>query len=175
MADWVIRPLRREDDRDGFSCGEEALDRFFRSYAGQNQFRFHVATTWVAVEHGSVLGFVTTTAASLERHRVPDDRLRARLPDYPLPVLRLARLGVDLRAQGRGLGRALVRHAFELALAQRDLAGCVGVVTDAKPNATSFYASLGFTTMGGVREGLLQDATQPMFLGIRAIANAAGR
>ena len=60
-------------------------------------------------------------------------RLRRRLPSYRLPVLRLARLGVDQRAQGLGVGSALLRHVLSLALEQRDALGCIGVVTDAKP------------------------------------------
>jgi hypothetical protein len=40
---------------------------------------------------------------------VPSARLRKRLPAYPLPVLRLARLGVDTRAQGLGIGKTLLR------------------------------------------------------------------
>ncbi len=44
-----IRPLRQEDDRSGFSCGQADLDRFFQHYAGQNQFKLHLAVSYVAV------------------------------------------------------------------------------------------------------------------------------
>lgn len=172
MADVEIRLLRRDDDRGAFSCGDPALDRFFQHYAGQNQFRLHLAATWVAVRGATILGFATVASGSIERHEVPDDRLRSRLPAYPLPVLRLARLGVDRRAQGLGLGTALVRHALRLALSQRDTVGCVGVVTDAKPGAVPFYAGLGFVPIDGVREGLLHGDPTPMFLGIATIAAA---
>ena len=174
MGELQIRLLRREDDRSTFSCGEPALDRFFQHYAGQNQFRLHLAVTWVAARGESLLGFATVTGGSLERAAVPDPTTRRRLPDYPLPVLRLARLGVDRRAQGLGIGRALVRHVLELALAQRDQVGCVGVVTDAKPGAVPFYEGLGFQQLAGVREGLLHGEPTPMFLGIGAIAAAQG-
>lgn len=66
---------------------------------------------------------------------MPSARLRKRLPAYPLPVLRLARLGVDTRAQGLGIGKALLRHVLALAVEQRGRIGGVGVVTDAKPEA----------------------------------------
>lgn len=65
--------------------------------------------------------------------------MRRRLPAYPLPILRLARFGVDRRAQGLGAGRALLRHVLALALDPRDSFGCIGVVTDAKPEAVAFY------------------------------------
>lgn len=174
MAELEIRLLRREDDRSGFHCGEPALDRFFQHYAGQNQFKLHLCVTWVAARGAELLGFVTLVGGSLERATVPDSALRRRLPEYPLPILRLARLGVDRRAQGLGIGRALVRHALRLALGRHFPTGCVGVVTDAKPGAVDFYAGLGFIPLAGVREGLLHGEPTPMFLGIGEIGAASG-
>lgn len=96
--DVEIRRLTREDDRSDFSCGEPAIDRFFEHYAGQNQFRLHLAVTYAAVVQTRIVRFATIAAPSIERANVPGARLRRRLPEYPLPVLRLARLGVDSRA-----------------------------------------------------------------------------
>ena len=59
-----------------------------------------------------------------------------------------------------------------LALRQRDQADCIGVVTDAKPAAVSFYESLGSVPLKGVREGLLHGEPLPMFLAIGTIAAA---
>ncbi len=111
------------------------LDRFFEHYAGQNQFKLHLAVTYVAVGDGRIVGFATVAASAIERVHVPSACLRKRLPDYPLPVRRLARLGVDARAQGVGVGKCLLLHVLKVALAQRARMGCVGVVTDAKPDA----------------------------------------
>lgn len=167
-----IRPLARDDDRSMFSCGHPDIDRYFAHYAGQNQFKLHLTVTYVALIEESLLGFATVAASSIERMTVPGARLRKRLPAYPLPVLRLARLGVDKRAQGQGIGKALLRHVLELAVDQRDRIGCVGVVTDAKPEAVAFYQGLGFAVIEGVREGLLHGGPVPMFIGIGSIAAA---
>ena len=164
-----IRPLAREDDRTDFRCGHPDLDRFFEHYAGQNQFKLHLAVTYVAVVGGRIGGFATVAASSLERHGVPNTRLRKRLPAYPLPVLRLARLGVAEPVHGLGIGKALLRHVLLLAVMQRDQAGCVGVVTDAKPDAVHFYESFGFASLDGVREGLMHGEPLPMFLAIDTI------
>jgi GNAT superfamily N-acetyltransferase len=166
-----IRRLARGDDRSAFSCGQSDLDRFFEHYAGPNQFKLHLAVTYVAVAEDRILGFATVTAASIERANVPGARLRKRLPGYPLPVLRLARLGVDTRAQGLGIGKALLRHALRLAIEQRDHSGCVGVVTDAKPEAVSFYESLGFVKVERIQEGLMAGEPLPMFLAIGTVAS----
>ena len=167
-----IRPLARDDDRSGFSCGQADLDRFFEHYAGQNQFKLHLAVTYVAVVDEHLVGFATVAASSIERSRVPSARLRKRLPTYPLPVLRLARLGVDTRAQGLGIGKALLRHVLALAVEQRERFGCVAVVTDAKPESVSFYQSLGFAPVEGVCEGLLHGEPLPRLLTVDAIASA---
>ena len=167
-----IRPLVRDDDRSSFSCGHADLDRFFEHYAGQNQFELHLAVTYVAVVDKRLVGFATIAASSVERARVPSARLRKRLPAYPLPVLRLARLGVDTRAQGLGIGKALLRHVLALAVEQRDRFGCVAVVTDAKPESVSFYQSLGFVPVEGVREGLLHGEPLPMLLTVDTVASA---
>jgi GNAT superfamily N-acetyltransferase len=167
-----LRRLARDDDRADFSCGQSDLDRFFEHYAGQNQFKLHLAVTYVAVAEGRIAGFMTVAPCSIERASVPDARLRRRLPSYPLAALRVARLGVDVRAQGLGIGRALLRHGLRLALDQRERVGCIGVVTDAKPDAVAFYQSLGFTAVDGIIEGRLVGEPLPMFLGIETIAAA---
>ncbi|MBI4700618.1 MAG: hypothetical protein HY744_05555 [Deltaproteobacteria bacterium] len=74
-----VRALRPEDDRDGFHSGDPDLDRFFLRYAGQNQFRHHIGTTYVAVEQGTILGFATAAAAEIEATVLPEKH-RAGLP-----------------------------------------------------------------------------------------------
>lgn len=167
-----IRPLRASDNRAAFCCGEPAIDRFFAYYAGQNQFKLGLAVTYVAVVGECILGFATVAVGSIERREVPHTQLRRRLPSYPLPILRLARLGVDQSVQGGGLGHQLLRHVFSLARAQRDTLGCIGVLTDAKPDAIPFYQKLGFTQLEGVRSGSLIGHASPMFLDIQTIAVA---
>ena len=66
-AEIEIRPLRPDDDRGAFSCGRPDLDRFFQHYAGQNQFRLHLAVTYVATAPERLLGFATVSVGSLER------------------------------------------------------------------------------------------------------------
>lgn len=121
---------------------------------------------------GRLFGFATVSVGSVERTNLPSQRNKRRLPAYPLPTLRLARLGVDRQAQGLGVGRALLRHVLTLALHQRDSLGCVGVVTDAKPEAVEFYRRYGFEPLEGVREGALHGDTRPLFLHLGAVEEA---
>ncbi len=82
----TIRPLQTEDDRSDFRSGNIELDRFFQRYAGQNQFKHHIGTTYIAVENDVIVGFATVAASQLEIEHLPPQR-RKRLPRYPLPVL----------------------------------------------------------------------------------------
>lgn len=168
-----VRQLRPDDDRTGFSWGQPDLDRFFLRYAGQNQFKHHVGVTWLAVDEeggGGILGFATVSASQIEASDLPPEQ-RKRIPRYPLPVLRLARLGVDQSAQGRGVGLRLLKAVFMLARQMAGDVGCVGVVVDAKAEATPFYARFGFEALHEVIEGELGDRPKPtpMFLPLRLI------
>jgi GNAT superfamily N-acetyltransferase len=147
-----IRLLRPDDDRAAFTCGNIDLDRFFRSFAGQNQFRLHIGTTYVACGEGRILGYATVSAGSIVIDRL-SLREQRRLPAYPLPVLRLARLAVASDHHGRGIGSRLRRFVFELAREMATRLGCVGVVVDAQPQAVGFYARLGFSELPVVAGG----------------------
>ena len=169
-----IRRLESNDDRSGFRSGNIELDRFFQRYAGQNQFRHHIGTTYVAIQAGGITGFVTVSSGEMMAEELPKP-LRGRLPAYPLPILRVARLAVDERFQDHGIGRLLLRAMLELALEMRDRVGCTGVVVDAKPDAVDFYSGLGFKVIELV-SGALGDRPEPvaMLLPIREIAVAVG-
>jgi GNAT superfamily N-acetyltransferase len=96
--------------------------------------------------------------------------VRARLPHYPLPIIRLSRLAVDERCQRKGIGSRLLRFVLELAIDLRDRFGCTGVVVDAKPNALDFYKGLGFVELPALI-GTLGDRPEPvpMFLPIKQV------
>ena len=168
----TIRRLEPDDDRTKFQSGNIDLDRFFARYAGQNQFRHHIGTTYVAIdEETEILGFATVVASELTAARISDTK-RKRLPAYPLPVLRLARLAVDRRFQGRGIAGALLRAVFILARQMAADMGCLGIAVDAKPEAITFYKGLGFIMLE-TEAGELGDRPQPlpMFLELGAIPN----
>jgi GNAT superfamily N-acetyltransferase len=164
-----IRALRPSDDRLPFRSGDDALDRFFHQFAGQNQFRHHLGVTYVAVEQDRVLGFATLAPRHIEIEALPE-RTRKRLPRYPVPVLGLARLAVDEFVRSIGLGSQLLRFVLALAAKMADEVGCAGVVVDAKPAAITFYSKYGFTAFE-VLEGQSDARPRPttMWLPIQAI------
>src|ERR1700733_7644435 len=97
---FLIAPLGAEHNRASFCCGEEALDRYFKTQATQD-IRRRIANCFVAVElaTGSVAGYYTIAATSIPLVDLPPEDTK-RLPRYPtLPAVRIGRLAVDKRFQ----------------------------------------------------------------------------
>lgn len=158
---FKVRRLEPEDDRSGFSSGNVDLDRFFIRYAGQNQFRHHIGTTYIALDEDErIVGFATVAPSEIRPDLVPSKQGK-KLPRYPLPVLRLARLAVDERAKGAGVGRLLLQSMIALARQLAESVGCVGVIVDAKPQAVAFYDNLGFVSLEALA-GQLGDRPEPL-------------
>lgn len=163
------------DKRTDFCCGNIELDRFFQRYAGQNQFRHHIGTTYVLMIERRITGFVTVSAGEINVENLPAS-LRHRLPEYPLPIMRIARLAIDKQFQGLGLGKKILRASFQLALEMKAHFGCIGIIVDAKQKSIEFYQKLGFISLQTLA-GELGDRPQPIavFLPIRNIEQARQR
>ena len=170
-----IRALRSGDDRSPFRSGDAVLDLFFHKYAGQNQFRHYLGTTYVAVEGEKIVGFATVAPRHLDIDDLPE-RLRKKLPRYPISVLGLGHLAVDTTARSLGLGAQLLRFVLRLAMKMSDEVGCAGVVVDAKEGAVGFYERYGFTPLE-LLEGQAESKPLPtaMWLPIQVIRAAGGR
>ena len=155
-----VRLLRPIDDRSGLCSGDPDLDRFFIRYAGQNQFRHHIGTTYVALENDAIKGFATVSASTIEVDELSSAR-KKRFPQYPIPVLRLTRLAVSEPDRNRGIGLTLLRSVFYLACEMSEKVGCIGVVVDAKPDAVGFYTRYGFEKLE-VLQGTLANRPEPI-------------
>lgn len=91
-------------------------------------------------EDGRVAGYYALTAGSVEREAATE-RMAAGTGGYPVPVIVLTRLGVDVAEQGRGLGRALVRDALLQVAAVSTRVGVRALLVHAESDgAARFYA-----------------------------------
>jgi len=138
-----IELLEARHGREDFDCGNEALNDFLRRRAGQQQRRRFGKTYVVLADNGmGVIGFVTVSVGQVEALALP---LQLKLPRHPAPMLRIGRLAVDKRAQGKGIGRDLLAFALHLALEFAERVGLYAVVVDAKDaQAAEFYRRLHF-------------------------------
>lgn len=142
----VQRLNGRLQDRSSFDCGEPSLNRYLREHAGQHM-RDGIATTHVLLEDDApsrILGYYTLAAAQLSLQELqPVDR--GRLPRYPVPVARLARLAVAVSEQGQGLGESLLQDAVKRCMDLRGELGVRALLVDALDNgAATFYRLHGF-------------------------------
>jgi GNAT superfamily N-acetyltransferase len=137
----IVR-VNEHHDRATFDCGSPPLNDFLRRYARQNEAagisRTYVATAQSDQRH--VLGYYSLAATSVAFEKLPSEATK-RLPRYPVPAALLARLAVDRRAQGRGIGGLLIADAYKRALAAADVLGVALLVIHAKDEAAKrFYA-----------------------------------
>lgn len=139
-----IQLLDREHRRDSFDCGHPTLNDFLQRQAGQQQRRGFGKTYVVLADDGlSVIGFVTLSVGQVATQSLPAN---LKLPRYPVPILRIGRLAVDRREQGKGYGQDLLAFALRLALEFSAHVGLYAIVVDAKDGgAATFYQRLGFT------------------------------
>lgn len=136
-------PLAEEFAVEGFACGHPALDEFLVRHALQAQ-RANTARTFVALRANRVVGYYSLSAASVEPDRAAP-RVAWGAGRYPIPLTLLARLAVDRREQGRGLGMALLKDAFKRFLsAQQSVASRALLVHAANESARDFYRRFGF-------------------------------
>ena len=109
----IITSLERQHDRADFDCGEPALNAFLQRFARQQSDK-DFSRTYVATAQGNnkIDGYYAISSASVDFKNWPT---AMHLPRYPVPVALLGRLAVDLRAQGQGVGQALLQHAMQRA------------------------------------------------------------
>ena len=146
MALAFSRLNKRLHDREGFTCGVDALDFYLRHLAGQHQ-RDGIATTHVLIDDANpsrILGYCSLSAAQLHLQELLE-KDRKKLPSYPVPAVRVSRLAVSSVEHGKGYGQRLLGYVVELALSVRDAMGVRALVVDAKDEqAAAFYEAFGF-------------------------------
>jgi GNAT superfamily N-acetyltransferase len=136
-------PLARQHELSGFDCGSEPLNEYLKKYAYLNH-QNRSARTYVATRGLRVVGYYTLAAGSVRCEETPP-RITKGLGQYPVPVILLARLGVDVAEQGKGLGKALLKDAILRAAQAADIIGSRAVLAHAKDErARAFYCKFGF-------------------------------
>jgi GNAT superfamily N-acetyltransferase len=160
------QPLAAEHLLAGFDCGRESLNVWLERHARQAA-ASGSARTYVIVDQQQerVVGYHALTAAAIERTNATQRIVRG-MPQYPIPVVLLARLAVDRTVVGSGLGAWLLRDAMLRTLAAAQTIGVRALLVHAiDDEARRFYR----------RHGLESSPTDPLHLMIliKDIAAAA--
>ena len=128
---------------DAFSCGEASLDDWLRRRALANQVTGASRTFVVADSSRRVFGYYAMAAGAVA-HQAATGSVKRNMPD-PIPVMILARLAVDQRAQGIQLGSALLQDALQRTLAIAQNTGVRALLVHAlNDRAKQFYQHYGF-------------------------------
>lgn len=137
------KPLDPTHLVDDFECGEASLDDWLKRRSLVNQSSGASRTFVVVDEAGRVWGYYAMAAGAVA-HQIATGSVRRNMPD-PIPVMVLARLAVDRRAQGSKLGAALLKDAVNRAAIVSAHTGVRALLVHAlNDRASQFYKYYGF-------------------------------
>jgi predicted N-acetyltransferase YhbS len=137
------QPLTADHLLNEFECGEAALDEWLKRRALSNQLNGASRTFIVADEEKRVYGYYAMAAGAVS-HQMATSSVRRNMPD-PVPVMVLARLAVDHRAQGVKLGASLLQDAVNRAVVVSQNSGVRALLVHAlHDRAKEFYEHYGF-------------------------------
>lgn len=137
-------PLLGRHRLEEFDCNEPVLNDWLKKRALANQASGASRTFVVTDENARVLGYYAMSAGAVS-HALATSTVRRNMPD-PVPVMVLARLAVDRRAQGIRLGASLLQDAVNRTIAVSCHAGIRAMLVHAlHDRAKLFYEHYGFT------------------------------
>jgi GNAT superfamily N-acetyltransferase len=135
-------PLAADHDLEPFTSGVGPLDAWLKDRARTNE-AAGASRTYVVCHGLQVVGYYSLAAGSV-LHQTATGRVRRNMPN-PVPAALLARLAIDRRWQGRGLGPALLRDAVLRVVGAADMIGVrVLLVHAISDEAKAFYEHVGF-------------------------------
>jgi GNAT superfamily N-acetyltransferase len=149
-------PLGPDHVLEAFECGRASLNVWLSRRARQAA-AAGSARTYVIVDahQGRVVGYHALTAAAAVEREAATARVIKGMARYPIPVVLLARLAVDLSVAGQGLGAWLLRDAMTRTLAAAETIGVRALLVHAiDEDARAFYR----------RHGLEPPPTDPLHL-----------
>jgi len=124
-----------------FDCGTEELNAYLKKYAHQNQEK-NISNTFVVTKSDAVVGYYTLTFGAVRKENLPP---KGNLPNYPIPVMILARLAVAESEKSKGLGKALLKNAILKTLQASEIAGIKAIMVKSKNSVSkSFYQKYSF-------------------------------
>ncbi len=126
-----------------FDCGKHpSLTEWLKRFARMNQASGDTRT-YVVHRELTVVGYYSLAPGNISRKQATV-RASKSAPE-PVSLVLLARLAVDQREQGQGLGRALLKDALQRAYAGAEIIGGRAILVHAiDSEAAMFYRKYGF-------------------------------
>lgn len=174
-----FRQIEAGDKLTGLSLGNDAftplktyLQKHAKKYQAQNLARTYAAFRQVPI--GKVVGYITLVCGEIaisenDGGLLADNDVEFHHRQYP--AIKIARLAIDRRVQGKGLGSQFVQIALGVTKDTiSPVVGCRFVVVDSKKESVSFYKKQGFTILD--TEANKQRAAPVMFVDLHKIPAA---
>ena len=136
-------PLARDHELGGFECRSREQTLWLHRHARQSAATGATKVLVVAPASSTeVVAYYAWCMASIAVESAPP-RLRKGAGRYPQPVALLARLGVSIDHERRGLGAGLLQDVIARTAAVGREIGCRGLLVHAEtPDARDFYRHL---------------------------------
>jgi len=129
-----------------FESTEPTLDDWLQRRALKSQ-KSGAARTYVITSNDDVVGYYSLAVGSVRRN-VSTGRVRRNMPE-PIPIMLLARLAIDRRWHGRGLGRSVLRDPVLRTVQAAEIVGIRALIAHAiSDEAKRFYQYFGFKPSG---------------------------
>lgn len=145
MATRVV-PLEAVHEVHAFDCGNDDLNLFIQSTAGQHQRKF-ISKSYVLIDDAAptaIMGFYTVAVRRMVASENMPPQMAKKLP-REVPGFSLARLAVQVGLQGLGHGEYLMFHALNRAARVANEIGGYALFVDAKDEkAAAYYQKYGF-------------------------------
>ena len=143
----ITENLNTGHRKNEFSCGKQMLDNYLHKQANQDIKR-KLSACFVIIEQESNLikGYYTLSNNSIPQKFIPK-KFQKRLPKtYSfIPTTLLGRLAIDIRFQGKGIGKILLIDALKRSFELSKSIGSFAVIVDPlDKDAEMFYDNYGF-------------------------------
>lgn len=132
-----------------FDCGDADLNDYLKRYARQSSKKGLGACRLLVCADGAIIGYFALATAQTMPDELPSD-YPIKLPQHPVPCVRLTRMAVDKEYQGQGWGAIMMVEACRRIVHASEFLGITALVVDAKnERAAAFYAQFGFVPLKG--------------------------
>ena len=138
-----IIPLEKSHNLSSFSSSNEDLNDFLHNDASRSQEDL-ISRTYLCLWHSRLAGFFTLVTDTIEVKLVEQED---GIDDYDYqkyPAIKIARMAVDEKLSGAGIGRYLLLAAVGKVHHLSLEVGCRYITVDSKRDAVGFYEKNGF-------------------------------
>ena len=142
----AVEKLSASFDLTHFKSGKASLDEWLQKYALINQ-KSDSTQTYIVHRNHRIVGYYSLSASSIRTFDASNRAAAGQPKAGSIPVILLARLAVDAKEQGKGLGKALLKDALLRCEQAADSIGIRAVLVHAlDQEAKTFYQKYGFET-----------------------------